>query len=184
MEFETMYCRGIVNKRQFGHYDIEVSGRILDDVKDQTIYYIAAAGPDRRASYTGSGLPFANQIQAFDNTPNVGKVRLEFGNSFKIPLITPNSYMVGLGSVTIPPSLFITYLRPNDEKRTVTIKVGDSIPYRSLTYPLDPRPRYDATFYDSQFDLQVKTQEEIFYDSVYPCTGKMHSNFWGQKPPL
>ena len=91
--------------------------------------------------------------------------------------------MVGLGSVLVPPTLFITYFAHNGEKRKITVKVADPVPYRSLTYPLDPRPRKDATFYDSQFYLVPKTQEEIFYDSAYPCNGKTHPNFWGLKPP-
>ncbi len=47
-----------------------------------------------------------------------------------------------------------------------------------LTYPLEPRARKDATFYDSQFDLVPTTQEKMFYDSVY---GPMQANFWGKR---
>lgn len=179
MEFDTMYCKG--NVRQLDYYDVILKGTIKDDVKDGKVYYIAAAGPDRRATFTGSGLPFANQIQAFDNTPNVGQVDLDMSNSFTIKLVTPNSYMVGLGSVTIPPTVFLKYLRPNGEERKISIKVAEPIAYRSLTYPLDPRPRKDSTFYDTQFELIPKTQEQLFYDSAYPCDGVTHPNFWGAR---
>jgi hypothetical protein len=183
MQFQTMYCRGIVHQRQIGHYDLIIEGTLNDEIAGR-LYYIASAGADRRASYTGSGLPFANQIQAFENTPNIGNVELGPGNSFRIPLVTPNSYMSGLGTVQIPPTLYLNYQRPNGENRTVAIKVADPIPYRSMTYPTEPRARIDATFYDSQFDLVPKTQEQILYDSAYPCNHKTHPNFWGLKPPL
>lgn len=178
-----MYCRGVIHQRKLGFYDLVVKGQIQDDVKDNKIFYIAAAGADRRASYMGSGLPFANQIQAFDNTPNVGQLKLDFDKSFEIPLVTPNSYMVGLGSVQIPPTLYVMYLRGDGEKRTVSIKVAEPIAYRLMTYPTDPRPRVDATFYDNQFKLVPKTQEQIFYDSVYPCDKVTLPDFWGMKPP-
>jgi hypothetical protein len=160
-----------------------VQGRILDQVRDSKIFYIAANGPDRRASFSGSGLPFANQEQAFAYTPNVGDTQLGPDGSFSIDLITPNSYMVALGSVTIPPSLFIQYFRPDGTARTVTIRVAEAIPYRTLTYPVDPRPRANSTFYDSQFIFPVTTQEQHFYDSAYPCNRKTHPNFWGLKYP-
>lgn len=161
-------------------YDLIVSGEIKDTVKNNTIYYIAANGPDRRASFTGSGLPFANQIQAFENTPNMGKVEL-IDNKFEIKLVTPNSYMIGLGSVTVPPTLFISYFNQEGIKKSLDIKVAEPIPYRSLTYPVNPRARKDATFYDSQFHLVPKTQEQILYDSSYPCDGRMYDNFWGMR---
>lgn len=172
-----MYCRG--NIRQLSFYDLIISGVITDQIKDNTIYYIASAPPDRRASFSGSGLPFPNQIHAFDNTPNVGKVKLDFNNKFTINLKTPNSYMAGLGSVTIPPTVYISYTKPDNTNKTITIKVDEPIGYRTLTYPVDPRPRKDATFYNDQFMREVKTQEEMFYDSTY--VKNTHPNFWGKR---
>lgn len=179
-----MYCRGIVHQRNLGFYDLVIEGMLNDEVKDGRVYYIAAAGADRRASYTGSGLPFANQIQAFENTPNIGSVDIGNNQTFKIHLVTPNSYMAGLGTVQVPPTLYLNYQRHNGEKRTVTIKVAEPIPYRSMTYPTEPRARDGPTFYDSQFDLVAKTQEQILYDSAYPCDRRTHQNFWGLKPPV
>ena len=182
MEFKTKRCQGIIQQKN-SNRDIQIRGNILDEVKDKKIFFIAANGTDRRASFSGSGLPFANQQQAFESTPNIGEVELDYNNSFLIDLITPNSYLVGLGSVTIPPSLFIEYFRLNGEKRIITIKVAEPIPYRTLTYPLDPRPRANATFFDTQFSFPVKTQEQHFYDSAYPSNNKTETNFWGLKYP-
>ncbi len=177
MEFATMYCKGNIRKLNF--YDLTISGHITDNLKDNTIHYIAAAPPDRRASFSGSCLPFPNQIHAFDNTPNIGKLELGLNNSFNIKLMTPNSYMVGLGSVTIPPTVYISYTKPDNTNKIISIKVDEPIGYRTLTYPVDPRPRKDATFYSDQFDREVKTQEEMFYDSVYSKT--TYPNFWGKR---
>ena len=48
--------------------------------ENNIIYYSAANPPDYRATYTGSGLPFANQHIAFENSPNKGKSDLLDGN--------------------------------------------------------------------------------------------------------
>lgn len=180
--FQTMYCKGHI--REVGKNDIKVKGRIEESVKNNKINYIAASPADHRATYTGSGLPFANQLQAFDNTPNIGEKTLGHDNSFEIDLMTPNSYMVGLGSVTIPPTLFIRYVNGEGEAKVVSIKVSDGIPYRTLTYPMVPRARSDVTFYDSQFYLPVRSQERILLEAGYPRVNKMPANHWGTKPPL
>jgi hypothetical protein len=180
--FKTMFCNGQI--KELSKYDIIVKGRIEEQVENNKIFYIAASPADHRANYSGSGLPFYNQLQAFDNTPNIGTLDVGYDNSFEIKLLTPNSYMVGLGSVTIPPTLYIEFVDLNGNKKDISIKVSNGIPYRTLTYPLTPRPRENATFYDSQFYLPVRSQEQILLDSGYPKTNNMPSNFWGLKPPL
>jgi len=182
MNFESTFCSGQINK--INNYDIQVIGIINDSVKDNQLYYIAAAPADYKASYTGSGLPFYNQIQALSNTPNKGTVLLNNNNEFAINLLMPNSYMVGLGSVQIPPTLYISYEDNNNQKKEVSIELSESIPYRTLTYPLNPRPRQNATFYDSQFYLPVRSQEKILLSAGYPKTNETPDNWWGYKPPL
>jgi hypothetical protein len=177
-----MFCKGQI--REVGKYDIQVRGRIEESVKDNTIWYTAASPADHRASYSGSGLPFANQLQAFDNTPNIGTYKLGPDNSFEIELMTPNSYMVGLGSVTVPPTLYIQYTTGNNEPKLITIKVSNGIPYRTLTYPMDPRAREGASFYDPQFYLPVRSQERILLEAGYPRVNMTPNNHWGTKPPL
>jgi hypothetical protein len=94
INFKTMFCNGEIQK--LSKYDIVIKGRIEDQVKDNKIFYIAAAPADHRATFTGSGLPFYNQIQAFEGTPNIGIVEIKQNNTFEIKLMTPNSYNVGL----------------------------------------------------------------------------------------
>ena len=180
--FQTMYCQG--NFRQIGNFDMKVKGRIDENVKNGIVHYIASSPADYRSTFTGSGLPFANQIQAFANTPNIGMVELKDDNSFEIDLLTPNSYMVGLGSVQVNPTLYLTYTTNNDKIKTVSIKLSNGIPYRSMTYPMNPRARDGPEFYDSQFYIPVRTQEEVLMEAAYPRVNIMPSNHWGSKPPL
>jgi hypothetical protein len=180
--FQNRFCTG--NIQSIGSYDIKVKGHITEFVKDGSINYIAAAPADYRATFTGSGLPFANQLQAFENTPNTGSVQLGKDNYFEIYLLTPNSYMIGLGSIQVPPTLYLSYINENDETKIVSIKVSQGIPYRSMTYPTFPRARSGPKFYDSQFYLPIRTQEEILIDAAYPKINIMPSNHWGLKPPL
>lgn len=183
IEFKSDNCHGKI--QYSGRNDIKVIGRINDTVSDKRVFYIAASPADHRATFTGSGLPFANQIQAFDNTPNVGMVELKgIDNSFEIDLMTPNSYIVGLGSVTVPPTLYLEYLDGERKVRRVSIKVSNGIPYRTMTYPMNPRARTGPEFYDSQFYIPVRSQEQILLDSAYPRMNVMPPNHWGLKPPL
>lgn len=182
--FENVFCAGIIMTSDSSK-DIIVQGIIRENVDNNEIYYIASAPPDYRATYTGSGLPFATQEQAFDNSPNFGKVVLT-DNTFDIRLMFPNSYYVGLGTVIVPPTLYIQYVSAiTKEKRNITIKLSDGIPYRMLSYPIEhTRARTDAMFYKDGWEMPVRTQEQILRDSGYPSVNKMHSNFWGLKPPL
>lgn len=180
--FENVFCSGEIYDAG-NNVDIRVIGRVKETVKDNVVYFVAANPPDYRASYTGSGLPFANQNQAFENTPNKGKVDLYQG-TFEIPLMFPNSYYVGLGTVVVPPTLYLEYFTTDGTKRSVSIKISDGIPYRMLSYPMQfTRARVDASFYRDGWSMPVRTQEQILRDAAYPAVNMMHQNFWGLKPP-
>ena len=184
MEFQNNYCSGkIIEHNNSKRKDITIIGKLLEPVLENEIYYIAGSPPDFRTTYTGSALPFANENQAFDNTPNKGKVNIQNG-IFKITIMYPNSYMVGLGTVTVPPYIHLQYKLLNGELRNITVKISDGIPYRSLTYSTIGCPRKDATFYSNHHCLPVRTQEQVLRDSGFPSVNKMPSNFWGLKPSM
>lgn len=177
--FETKTCKGeiiIANDQS----SVTVRGQISDNVRNATIHYLASAPMDRRASFSGSGLPFANATQAFFKTPNQGSVQLKMNNMFEIEMSMPNSYYVGLGTVLVPPSLFLSY--DNGIGMTkIKIQVAKSVPYRMLTYPMATSySRSGAGFYNGGFKLPVRTQEQILLDSAYPM--EEHADFWGLKP--
>lgn len=188
MQFESAYCSGAV--LQDSGYDKQtvVRGKVNEHVRDGIIYYIAAAPPDYRATFTGSALPFYNQLQAFDNTPNKGRVNVSnLGGDFEIHLMMPNSYYTGLGTVYVPPTLYIEYFNEHGAKRNLSIKLSDGVPFRSLTWPgpgQNTAPRSGPMFYATQFDLPVRSQEQVLRDSAYPANNKMPTDFWGLKPPL
>lgn len=182
--FDTVFCTGEYYPINDDQYDMTIVGTIKEPVKGNTIYYFASNPPDYRATYTGSGLPFANQNMAYENSPNKGKTQL-IDNSFEIKLMYPNSYYVGLGTVLVPPTVFVEYFNTSGEKRNVSIKLSDGIPYRMLTYPMSfTLPRKDAMFYNNHHHLPVRTQEQVLRDSAYPSVNRMPDNFWGLKPAL
>lgn len=179
--FESVYCSGtyapLLSDDQF---DFIVVGKIKEPVDHDMLYYFAASPPDYRATYTGSGLPFANQPQAFENSPNRGSVKL-INNTFEIKLVFPNSYYVGLGTVLVPPAIHLRYKSITGEPRTASVNLSEGIPYRTLTYPAI---RNGADFYGKGWSLPVRSQEQILRDSGYPITNTMPSDHWGLKPPL
>lgn len=187
--FENIYCSGMI---YIDENDVEkpirVKCKVNDHVKDGLIYYIAASPPDYRASYYGSGLPFYSQVQAFEDTPNTGKVYVGYyGDEVDIPLMMPNAYYVGLGTVYVPPTLYLEYLTVDGEKRNISIILSEGIPYRSLTWPGPGQrttSRSGPMFYETQFFLPVRSQEQILRDSAYPTKNQMETNFWGLKPPV
>lgn len=183
VNFTHVFCDGEIYDVG-NNKDMVLYGKLKEAVKNNVIYYYAANPPDYRATYTGSGLPFANHQQAFENTPNKGKVNV-VNDTFEIQLMYPNSYYVGLGTVLIPPTVFIEYETRQGHTRVIDIKLSDGIPYRLLTYPMQyTMARKDAMFYSHGWKLPVRTQEQVLRDSAYPQFNKMYSNFWGLKPPL
>ena len=183
MSFKETYCQGEIRFEKMYH-DVTVEGVILEGTLNNEIDYLAASHADRRATFTGSGLPFHNEKQAFENTSNRGKVKL-IGNAFKFDILFPNSFYVELGRKMIPPTVFIQYHTLDGVKRVVSIKLSDPIPYRMLEYPRHfTIPRNGATFYHAHHNLPVRTQEQVLLDSGYPMKNIMEYDFWGLKPAL
>jgi hypothetical protein len=176
--FQEAYCIGKIIENP-GRYDITIQGQLAEKPDHGVITYLAAAPADHRYSFSGSGLPFSNQIQAFQGTPNKGVIKI-WGTKFQIKLLYPNSYYVGLGTVKIPPTLFLTY-NVHGKEKTIGIKVGEGIPYRNLTYP---EQRANVMFYGKQDELIVRSQEAIFRSSTYPSQNEEAPDFWGERPPL
>jgi hypothetical protein len=160
--------------------DIVVTG-MLHDVPDRgLLHYAAASPPDYRGSFPGSGLPFVSPQQAFHNTPNTGSLLLSLGGRFRIPLLYPNAYYDNLGTVFVPPTLYLMYSRNGQEVRK-SVRVGDGMPYRDLNHP---NTRDGPRFYEAGRAMEVRGQESVVRSSGYPATNHMQPDFWGQRPPL
>lgn len=141
--------------------------------------YIAAAPVERRASYTGSGLPFSSAQMAFDNTPNKGSIQMNT-YTHEIVVKSPNSYYSGHGTVLIPPTVYFSFIQ-NGKHRKVSVKLNDGVYYRTLTYPSQ---RTGAMFYDNVQNLPVRSQEQVLRDSAYPQDLSTVKTFWNLKPSL
>ena len=168
--------------------DVTISGNIADIADGNQLHYVAAAPPDFRCAFSGSGLPFSSPRQAFHMTPNSGVATVTAGR-FSIALRYPNSYYELAQSqqggaavepqVLVPPTVFIMYTSGGVERRA-SFKVGDGVPYRLLYHP---NARDGAEFYDVP-GLAVRSQEQVLRDSAYPETNKNDAGFWGARPPL
>ena len=104
LNFNSHSCQGrVIIDKDMWHITVEGTVRSPSDHK---LRYIAAAPPDRRASYMGSALPFANEEMAYDSTPNKGEIELNsrFGSGvFSFQLVRPNAYYRANGSQLIMP---------------------------------------------------------------------------------
>jgi hypothetical protein len=184
-----------MESRWLGENSIEVKLPDIPDIPE--IRWYAAAPADHRYTYTGSGLPFANEAQAL-NEGQGGVVATDNFNCARIDFLWPNSYYkADMSDRIVPPSIYVRYTVKGEEKETC-IRIGHRIPYRGLTYP---ESRKDAMFYADGWIMPVRTQEQVLRDSGYATsdsgyatsvngvfsgntTRRMPSNHWGLKPPL
>jgi len=132
MNFESPKCNGQVILNE----DTKIF-TIKGSCTGTQIRYLAAAPPDFRDSYAGSGLPFPNEEIAYDNTRNKGKVTIDKEGKFEFRISYPNSYYINGGSTLIKPHLHILV----DDVDLIDVKLGEPlIANRSLTN-LPGRPR-------------------------------------------
>jgi len=160
-------------------HDLILNVKLAEKVDGQVLHYYAANPPDYRTSYSGSGLPFANYEQAYENTTNYGSVEVKNNGDATIKMRFPNSYYINLGNYIVHPNVKITYNINNVEKE-INVKLSDGLPYRSLTHPFI---RNSSNFYGHGWSLPVLSQENILKNSAYPSMNTHYDNFWGMKPP-
>lgn len=160
------------------NYDVIIPIKINDIIDDSKVDYIAAFPHEKRMSFSGSGYPFIDYCQAFDNTPNMGSIIVQRNTDVRINLMHPNSFYIH--SHLVKPSLLLRYKR-NGEYAYKVIVLGDSIPFRSLYHPKE-RSNNGATFYKDFTDFPVLSQEQILYNSAYPKNNVTPRDFWGLKP--
>jgi len=159
---------------------VKVTLQFKEPIGDNTVEYVAAAPPDFRSSFSGSALPFANPDQAFSKTPNTGNVMLNENGIGSFEIMMPNSYMIRLGTIQVPPTVFVSYTNALKQKQVANLQLCEPVPFRSMTYP---SLRKDAMFYKNEM-VPISTQETILRASAYPTENMTPPNFWGQRPPL
>ena len=156
----------------------------------QEIEWISPKGIHRGMSFAGSGLPYHNADQAYENTPNKGTIHSPDG-SFVINMPTfPSAYYTGLGSTYIPPVLMLETVKemsknsPNPEKfRTHVFLSPEGVPYRWIAGS-PPGPRVApvegqigrAMFYDGREELALfENQEMLCRFKGYPSDDTIHT---------
>ncbi len=157
-----------------------VRGRVGPKMDDPMLEFIAASPADQITSFAGSGMPFANPEQAFDQTPNRGSVEVGVDQAFEVHVIEPNSFLDRV-SVKVAPSIFLRY-RHNGRVVSEQLVIGKSIAHRDISYPSE---RTSALFYDTRAIEEARgprTQETILYDSEYLVDPG--PTFWGLRPPV
>ena len=177
----------VINKNNVGSYVINgtLKGTLskLGQSDNTYLKYWAANSPNYNASYAGSGLPFSNEEIAFDDTNNLGIVKITNGE-FSLQLHYPNSYYKNMGKVYVPPQVKMRVITKDGEKVSEIYKInlGDGIPFRTLTWPRKRNWDNGPMFYCNN-NLPVRTQAQILIDSRYPTTNMEPNNYWGLVPP-
>tara|TARA_B100000405_G_scaffold247306_1_gene180737 strand:+ start:4562 stop:5077 length:516 start_codon:yes stop_codon:yes gene_type:complete len=159
--------------------DFIVNGKFSEDIDGNIVEFIAASPADYRTSFSGSGLPYANKSQAYQNTPNSGTATVsKESKMFSIKISRPNAYYEN--DVLVSPYLLLLYSK-NGQENTLKIQLGET---QFLYRTLKREEGYDEMFY-SVDDREVKSQEKILRQSSYDYATNSRSTtgFWGSKPP-
>lgn len=173
-------CNVDVMSNSEGEFKVKGSSKYIGD--NVFLKYWAAAPPTYSLSFAGSGLPYPNEDEAFENTPNSGFVKVE-GGSFSFSLQYPNSYYDQMGKKYVVPEVKLQFCTDkNDLSNVLVLKLGNGIPYRSLTWPRKRNWNIGPLFYCNN-NLPVRNQEQILRDSGYPKVNEEAPNFWGLMPP-
>ena len=146
---------------------------------DGFVYYITPAPAETKHSFSGSGLPYSNQEQAFYN-PIIGAVKQNSEASAIIECRLPNSYYTEVGNKLIRPYMNLSYYK-DGKKVDTTIDLNLYIPYRSL-YPMINGPMD----YAGKFDLPIMNQDKMYRSFAHPeqpMPSASHQSYWGMKPP-
>ena len=169
--FESIYCTGKISTVDRKH--LKIKCKINDEVKNNVVYFSAPSPPNFNESFSGSGLPFKDEQQAYFNTPNIGTIKT-INNEFELQILCPNSYYIDFNTIKSP-ELSLKY---ND--KTIIVPLDKyTVPYRSLQYP-NLRKTQQQVFYHRK--NKIRSQVRILLESQFPLHESQ--NFWGTKPPM
>ena len=180
-------CNMNFNKDTQGN--VTFSGKVLfkGKLKKHYLVYWAPNPPDYHHSFSGSGLPFPNYDIAYENSKNRGFIELPRSGEFEFTIQYPNAFYSGLGTVYINPHVNIMINTDDSIGELTTIRLGEGVPFRLLTYPPVPDtfPYNGAEFYahTKENSGKIRTQHEILQACAYKNGNHMPANFWGKCPP-
>jgi len=156
---------------------------ILSSTQPLLCEYQAADSPTYNYSFSGSQLPYPNNIIAFESSENCGNVPIENGR-FVFHIESPNSYYSEMGKLLVPPEVRIRILAASNHipvSHFQSVILNHYNMYRTLHHPIERQlnPQY---FYDIRNQPPVRSQYQILLDSAYPNQNNQSSRFWNGKP--
>ena len=160
---KSLFTEIVSNQVERGEYKVKgvltYSLAAISVLKPLYIQYWAASPPNYMTSFSGSGLPYANEDIAFENTPTKG-VAPVLNGSYSFYINYPNSYYTNLGTTYIPPSV---HLQVVDDQNNIltpvhTIQLGKGIPFRTESAPSFPQNK----------SLSLQSQWKNMVTNSYP----------------
>lgn len=143
-------CKYFVQK---ANTDIEIIGKFSGDLDSNIVKYVAPNPPDYKASYNGSALPFHSKRQAYDNTVNIGSVKVNDKNEFKIRIMTPNTYYEDFTDQLSNPYILLSYMFKG---RSNTLKI-----FLNLAIPRKQLFNYSMKEYDIEKKQEITSQDKL-----------------------
>jgi len=112
---------------------------IMTGTAKERFFFIAPKPCDKRLSYNGSGLPYANEEMAFDNTPTKGEIK---PGNFKLTFEMPSAHYEFCSERLLKP-----YIKFYNNLESHHVILGEPlIPNRSLV-DLPNSPWHSRTTY-------------------------------------
>jgi hypothetical protein len=139
-------------------YEATVTGQALPLPDNMKIEWVAASPPDKRTSFSGSGIQIASEEQAFGGAAQRGVADVSVTGHFSVTVKAPNSYHVRSSEAPLPPRMFV-FWEAECASHKMAIPIPDaSVPGRSLR---DPVNDLDVSYPDLQ------THESYLRASAY-----------------
>ena len=160
MDFENEYVKCQVNVFKNSEF-IQIIGNVKNKENYKNIFLLACNPIDKKASYSGSGLPFPCPDIAFENTKNIYNV--PSSGSIDTKFSYPNSYYSVADKKKIISSIFFIVELLNGEKKFLRFELEDLYPLKTL---INREARQGPEFYSKKYELlPIDTAENIM--SVY-----------------
>ncbi|AUF82348.1 hypothetical protein TetV_256 [Tetraselmis virus 1] len=130
-----------------------ISGKVWPIPENKTVHWIGAKPLELMTSFSGSGMPYANEEQAWHETPLKGSVTVDETGYFEITFDKiPNMYHKDSSEHPLPPQIVLYWEHGGEMYEKAVPLNADPRPYRTL------RPACSQVKGSTQFE-DIQTQE-------------------------
>ena len=137
--------------------NIHLTGIVYNRPMYKNVVFVANSPVDRKASYSGTGLPFPCADIAFEGSKNVAMV--DNNGIIDIKFSYPNSYYSVANKKKIISSVFLIIEPIDGQKEFIRFELDDLYPLRTLT---NRETRLGPEFYSNKYEiLPIDTSHEI-----------------------